>query len=280
MNFRSYLLIFSLSITALCLSLYFQSGQEISARSVDESYQRGEANEEMSHSLKDINSKLVPITLQNHIQDVYERNRLLGEKTRVMEIGPGNGRVLLELKKDFPLIEFYGIAKDKTRGFHRRENFIDTALLYELFNKTELEDMDLPYLVFEDLDFGGVIPYEENKFDVIYSQNTLKHIKYKFELFNEIMRVLKPGGNSFHTDVPTINVYDKGVVLDMKDAMGEMRKRGIEIMVMENPGSLRFRKKKENQLFPVTPHHPVPANTETLSKELRRPEMGYNIKYE
>ncbi len=70
--------------------------------------------------------------------------------------------------------------------------------------------MDLPYIVFQDLDFGNRIPYEENKFDLIYSQDTVSYIKYKFELFNEIMRVLKPGGISIHTDVTGMNIYSKG----------------------------------------------------------------------
>lgn len=77
--------------------------------------------------------------------------------------------------------------------------------------KVEAEAISLPYVVFQDLDFGQKIPYNENKFDVIFSQATLGNIRYTFELFNEIMRVLKKSGVSIHSDVTGVNVYSRGV---------------------------------------------------------------------
>lgn len=280
MTFRNTLLIFSLTLLAFCLSLYFQSAQELNHVNHDPHYKHLDFSEESSHSLAEFNEKIAPTELEDVILEVYEKNRLAGEKTRVMEIGPGNGRVLMELTKKYPEIEFYGITKDKTHTFYRRESFLPTALKFEIFTKDELEDVALPYLVFQDLDFGARIPYEENKFDIIFSQNVIPHIKYKFELFNEIMRVLKPGGRSYHTDVPQINVYDKGVVLEMRDALAEMRKRGFEIMLLDNPRTIRFKKKESSTLFPVTPHQPIPENLDQIPSELRKPEMGYNLRYD
>src|SRR5690606_12211020 len=146
--------------------------------------------------LSDFNKKIAPHKLEDILREIYEKNRTSGERTRVMEIGAGNGRVLMELKKLFPNVEFYGINKEKTHTFYRRESFILTALKFEIFSKQEVEDIELPYVVFQDMDFGARIPYAENKFDLIFSQETISYIKYKFELFNEIMRVLKPAGIS------------------------------------------------------------------------------------
>ncbi len=230
-----------------------------------------------SHSLAELNAKIAPFKMEDIIQDIFEKNRLAGEKTRIMELGAGNGRVLMELKKLFPEVEFYGINKEKTHTFYRRESFIMTALKFDLFKQSEIENIDLPYLVFQDLDFGNKIPYGEDKFDLIYSQDTIPHIRYSIELFNEIMRVLRPRGQSIHTDVTGINIYSKGVLLDFKDAMIELRKRGIDIYLMDNPNSLRFKKKRESSVFPLTPHVPIPAQTDNLSMEQRRPEMGYNL---
>lgn len=278
MGLRNILLTISCIIVGFCLTLYFQKDTAVESMNFDQ-YKNLQYNEERSHSLEDFNKKIAPYKLQDIIQETYERNRLAGEKTRVMEIGAGNGRVLMELKKLFPEVEFYGINKEKTHTFYRRESYILTALKFEIFTKFDIEQIDLPYIVFQDLDFGARIPYDQNKFDVIYSQATIPHIKYKFELFNEVMRVLRPGGISFHTDVTGLNIYSKGLVLELRDALAELRRRSIEINTLEDRNSIRFKKPNFNVLFPVTPHQPIPASLKNLPQELRRPEMGYNINY-
>lgn len=236
-------------------------------------------NEERSHSLEEFNQKIAPLKLEEEVQKILEKNRLAGRKTRVMEVGSGNGRVLMELKKLFPEIEFYGINKEKTHTFYRRESFILTALKFEIMTKPELEDAELPYVIFQDIDFGTRIPYDEDKFDLVFSQNVLRYIKYKFELFNEILRILRHGGVSIHTDLPPIHIYEKGVILDLKDAVAEIRRKGIEVRLLEGQRSIMFKKGDVNSLFPLGPHQPVPVSPESLTQEQRRPEMGYNLKY-
>ncbi len=255
--------------------MYFQSEPRVRSINWDQ-YKNLQYNEERSHSLDDLNKKTTPYRLEDLIFEVYAKNHMAGEKTRVMEIGAGNGRVLMELKKKFPDVEFYGVNKEKTHTFYRRESFIMTALKFEIFTKEEAEAMDLPYLIFQDLDFGGRLPYEANKFDLIYSQNTMKYIKYKFELFSEIMRVLKPNGVSFHTDLGPVNIYAKGLLLELRDAVGLVRKKGLDIQSLETPDTLVF-KKTENNIFPLEPHQPIPEKNENISQEMRRPEMGYNF---
>ncbi len=276
MYFRRTLLIFSVTMIAFCLTLYFQSVDTVKSVNMDPTM-NVQYNSERSHSLTDLELKLRPQKLTSIIQTIVEKNRFSGEKTRVMEIGAGNGRVIMELKKLFPDVEFYGVNKEKTHEFYRRESFAVTALSYEIMTRTELSNSELPYVIFQDLDFGARLPYSDNKFDVIYSQNTLRHIKYKFELFNELTRVLKPGGISLHADFPAVNIYTKGLVLDLSAAIHEMRKRGFDVALLENGETLMFRKKSEFPLFPVSPHQPIPENTENLPQELRRPEMGYNL---
>jgi len=41
---------------------------------------------------------------------------------------------------------------------------------------------------------SGIIPYEENTFDVVFSANVLEHVADPVIMFKEIRRVLKPGG--------------------------------------------------------------------------------------
>lgn len=278
MTLRNILLFISIIIIGFCLSLYFQTSQSV--QSVNwEQYNNLEFSEERSFSLQDLDAKIAPYRLEDIIQEIVEKNRLAGEKTRVMEISPGNGRVLMELKKMFPEVEFYGINKEKSHNFYRRESFILTALKYQIMTKEEIEEIELPYVVFQDLDYGARIPYDDAKFDLIYSQDAMPLFKYKFEIFNEIMRVLKPGGISFHTNVTGMNIYAKGLVVELRDALAEIRRRGIDINTLENRTSIRFKKGLEKRQFPVEPHQPIPANSSRPGRELFRPEMGYNLTY-
>lgn len=277
MYFRRTLLIFSITMIAFCLTLYFQSVDTVNSANMDPTM-NVQYSEESSHSLEDLDEKLKPQKLENIIQLVHEKNKMAGEKTRVMEIGAGNGRVIMELKKLFPDVEFYGVNKEKSHDFYRRESFAVTAINFNIMTKNDLEGMELPYVIFQDMDFGAKIPYSDNKFDVIFSQNTLRHFKYKFELLNEIMRVLKPEGVSLHTDLPVINIYEKGLVIDLPEAILEFRKRGMDVHLLENGNALMFRKGQSSTIyFPVAPHQEIPANPENLPQEIKRPEMGYNL---
>ena len=278
MNLRTILMTFSLVIIGFCITLYFQSESTIDSINLEQ-YKILPYNESRSHTLSELNAKITPYHLEDLISEIYEKNKLAGEKTRVMEIGFGNGRVLMELKKLFPEVEFYGINKEKTHTFYRRESFILTALKFNLMNKDEAHDMILPYVVFEDLDYGKKIPYAENKFDLIYSQGTVPFIRYTFELFTDILRVLKLDGISVHTDVTGVNIFSKGVMLSFKEAMREIRRQGIEIYVLDNPQSIRFKKSSFNVGFPLTPHQAIPEKIENLSQEQSRPEMSYNLNF-
>lgn len=252
MNLRNIMLIFSLVIVGFCLTLYFQTDTVVHTTSYEQ-YKSLNYNSSRSHSLAEFNEKIVPHRLEDLISEVYERNKIRGEKTRVMELGFGNGRVLMELKKLFPDAEFYGINKSKTHTFYRRESFILTALKFSIMTQEEANNLTLPYVVFQDLDFGQRIPYDDSKFDLIFSQELLPHIRYTFEVFNEVMRVLKKGGISIHTDVSGVNLFNRGVGVPLKEAAKEMRKKGIEIYILDNAQSIRFKKPDHNVVFPVTP---------------------------
>jgi SAM-dependent methyltransferase len=278
MNLRNILLLFSVIMIAFCLSLFFQAETPVQSMNYEQ-YKSLNYNKSRSHSLEEFNTKIAPHRIEDIISEAYEKNKLLRAKTRVMEVGFGNGRVLMELKTLFPDVEFYGINKAKTRTFYRRESFILTALKFNLMTNEEAENTILPYVVFQDLDFGQKIPYGENKFDLIYSQSTLPYIRYTFELFNEIMRVLKTGGVSIHTDVTGVNIYEKGVNISLKDAATEFRKRGIDFYVLDNEQSVRFKKPNQQAVFPLTPHWLIPTQIDNLSEEQKRPEMSYNFNH-
>ncbi len=260
-----------------CGSLVFEEEQDTRSFFI-EGYQDLDYHESRSHSLEELNQKTAPVKIEEVINQALNKNRLAGNKTRVLEIGTGNGRVLMTLKKKFPEVEFYGINKEKTHTFYRRESFIHTALHFGIFTKTDIDSLELPYVVFTDLDFGNAIPYGNEKFDLVFSQSTLQYIKYKFELFNEILRILRPGGQSIHTGVKGYRIHLNNITLDETDSIDELRKRGIDIRRLETRTSIHFKRGTNLRLFPLKPRTPIEdAKQKSLHSDFFDPENDYDF---
>lgn len=277
MFFRNIWITFSALVIALCLSLYFQNNSSTKSLIWDQ-YKILNYNQDRSHSLGDFNHKIAPLSLEDLISNYVHINYLAGRKTRIMEIGTGNGRVLMELKKKFPEIELYGINKEKTHTFYRRESYALSGLKFNIFSKSELERIDLPYIVFENLDFGHKIPYGDEKFDIVFSQNTMSHIKYKFELWNEILRVLRTGGVSVHSDLTGLNVYDKSGLIPMRNLFTQIRGSDLTLRILDNPHSVIFKKNSSSSLkFPVVPHQPITSSMEEKENYGKESDIGYNL---
>ena len=82
------------------------------------------------------------------------------------------------------------------------------------------------------------LPFEENTFDIIYSNGVIHHTPNTKLLIDEIYRVLRPGGkiiimvyaeNSYHYWM--VQFYKLGIMNDMLDkwSMGEIMSRNVEI---------------------------------------------------
>ena len=54
--------------------------------------------------------------------------------------------------------------------------------------------LENPYLDEAIIGFGESVPYSENSFDMVFSTNVLEHLPEPEKVFNEVHRVLKPGG--------------------------------------------------------------------------------------
>lgn len=237
-----------------------------------EQYQDFRHDEGRGHHLVDINKNIHPFLLEEMIQERINLNRQLREKTRVMEVGGGNGLAIMELKKKFPEVEFYIINRRKTHGIYRREGLGGAALAAKLFTHEELEDIELPYLIFKDLDYGSSIPYNDEKFDVIYSYNLLPRLKYKFEFISETLRILKEGGSSLHVGLGDIHFYHNSIKIESREAYHQLKRLGFDI---HHTDHFILLKKNSPQALPLRPHFPIPNRPE--ESDLKKMDMGYHL---
>lgn len=95
---------------------------------------------------------------------------LIDSDSSCLDYGAGRGNV--------KQMNFLGMAKfvagvDPERGVLENPNLNDAKLL----------DMA-----------NNVIPYPDNSFDVVFSDNVMEHVQVPAVVFKEILRVLKPGG--------------------------------------------------------------------------------------
>ncbi len=100
---------------------------------------------------------------------------------KILEIGSGLGINLLVWMKAFN-VDGYGIEPAAV-GF---------GSSYEISKKMfHLNDVDPERIVNA---VGENMPFEDNSFDIVYSSNVLEHVQSPFNVLDEAIRVVRPGG--------------------------------------------------------------------------------------
>jgi len=187
-----------------------------------------------SRSLDDFNKRFGPESLQRIIKDALAKK----EKVRILEIGCGEGRVLMELRKLFHQVDLYGINKEPWPAMKGQESLRRTGTLYKIFKKGEINAIKLPKIYFYD---ATKIMFKDNYFDVIYSQTSIPYFERKDKLIEEIYRVLKVGGkallhiDSFENyypdfmrqDTPRFIIYNEGKLLNLPEFFRRFKSYGI-----------------------------------------------------
>jgi SAM-dependent methyltransferase len=149
----------------------------------EEGYQR--ARPFRSRGLESLRARVGD--LLNQIEDMRPQDR----KLRILEVGAGFGTTLLQLQSLYhEQVELYGINRYRRHGDHSLmlRNARELGIQVETANGVPLLP-DISYC-----DVGQAVPFPDNFFDLIYSQNCVVYIADKINLFHELGRVLQPNG--------------------------------------------------------------------------------------
>lgn len=225
-----------------------------------------------SRPIERIEERMAPYSLLKEVQILIDKNE--DRPIRILEIGQGNGRVLLTLMKNFPStkLELYGINKEPSTAFTERSDYVTTALKFEIFSYSEINSLELPKISFVNVDNGNPLPFKDGFFDIIFSQSTMQHIQSKFELLNENLRILRVGGVALHTSFRNVFIYESnGKRIALDDFFEKLRKtQQISItrahkedsIYIEKTNDYRFKLVHEDKLCSTEQGSPVMKNGE------------------
>lgn len=69
---------------------------------------------------------------------------------------------------------------------------------YDVKDRLELRDPDDRYRFYIGDHAGGRLPFEDNSFDLIISEQVLEHVKDQIGMLWELHRIMRPGGHALH----------------------------------------------------------------------------------
>lgn len=193
-----------------------------------------------SRSLEDFNKKFGENIVENTINEAIIKEK----NVRILEIGCGEGRVLMQIRKLFPDIEIYGINRKPWIAMKGSKSLKRTAIFYKIFNRNEIKNVNLPEIHFYN---AKKLHFKENYFDLVISQVSIQYVDRKDLLIEEVWRVLKKDGIAFlNVDVhqnnlpdflnyktPRFIIYKNKKIYPLKELINSLRRKGYNIRYKE-----------------------------------------------
>lgn len=148
-----------------------------------------------------------------------------GETIRILEIGCGFGQLLLDLKIKYgDRVDLYGVSLEEGSVS------LDVVSRVARYTKKIGQDYVLDSgISFKFCDAGEHIPFDDNYFDLIVSQEAVVYVHDKANLLREVNRILSANGQAlmwtgFEIIGPidnevwsTFEIYDNGVLLNIRE---------------------------------------------------------------
>jgi SAM-dependent methyltransferase len=156
--------------------------------------------------------------------DVYERCRLhtireilptVGNPSRILDYGCGQGRYLPEVRAIFPNASLFGCD----------------------ISGVNLARRKVPYAQFTEME-NETAPFPDNSFDLVLSVEVLEHVGDVALAVREIVRVLEPGGVAVIT-TPCANRFSLEWLINWKRGGLQSSHDGYGRFSTDEPGHLR-----------------------------------------
>jgi SAM-dependent methyltransferase len=182
------------------------------------------------------------------------REALASRKSvRLLEIGCGEGRVMMELCKLFPSVEIHGINKKPWPTMTGPESLIAAGMKYKIFSRREARNVELPIPHFYD---ATQLRFPDHYFDVVISQVSIYQVIRKDLLLQEVWRVLKNGAKAFlhvdsmyegypdflHQETPRFVIYKNNKPYPFKRFIKELKDKNYDITC-----KIAFGKQREDE---------------------------------
>ena len=169
------------------------------------------------------------------IEDISKSQKIV----RILEIGFGEGKALLEASSISNNIYTYGINDNKRVTLASQKDILNNS------KKFNIPVFHTPKIYFYDAGLG--LKFPDNYFDIVFSQVAIHYVGDKAKLIEEVWRVLKIRGLAFlnidgglrgsqpdfmylNKDTPRFIVYDKkGRIVSTKGIFDKLRKKGYDI---------------------------------------------------
>jgi ubiquinone/menaquinone biosynthesis C-methylase UbiE len=155
---------------------------------------------------------------------------------RILDIGTGPGRLLVELYRQEPVLQLAGIDISPAMVMKARHN-AERAGLAETIDFREGS--------------ADTLPFDDATFDVVVSTGSIHHWKHPGSGLNEIYRVLKPGGYALLYDI--VSDTPKSVMQQAAREFGRFKMFMLWLHAFEEP----FYNTEEFAKLP----HPTSFNT-------------------
>ncbi|KXO06255.1 methyltransferase type 11 [Bacillus thuringiensis] len=152
---------------------------------------------------------------QSKIHDLIVAKVNLDGKGKILDIGTGNGSLIIKLAKAFPKSFLTGID-------YWGENWE--------YSETQCQKNAGIEGVYDKIDFlkasAAELPFTDDEFDLIVSCLTFHEVKdreNKIEVIKEALRVLKPGGEFVFLDL----FMDEKIFGDERELLNVLKKHGV-----------------------------------------------------
>ena len=135
-------------------------------------------------------NKEIANVCQRFLCVVKELGHNLGQQSIILDFGCGNGELVNEFRKR----GFFAFGCDLNFKEGPHVSYMQEKRIIRLFNKD-------PY----------TLPFVDNTFDFVLSNQVFEHVKNYSSALSEITRVLKPGGISFNIFPPRYKIIEPHV---------------------------------------------------------------------